>query len=121
VGGELFPPRVEKSPDPTGIVPMKQAYEATCSTGHVSYMGVAQLGEISFAPWVLANSGRTIRGLQMGGISAMRDYPRFVTLVEKGLLDVKSMATFICRLDDFQQALEHVAYRTSLASVISFE
>jgi S-(hydroxymethyl)glutathione dehydrogenase/alcohol dehydrogenase len=120
VGGELFSPRVEKSPDPTGILPMKQAYEATCSTGHVSYMGVAQIGEIAFRPEMLAVSGRTIHGLQMGGISAMRDYPRYVTLVEKGLFDVKSMATFVCKLDEFHQAFEHVAYRTSLASVITF-
>lgn len=121
VGGELFPPRVEKSPDPSGVLPMKQAYDATCSTGHVSYMGAAQIGEISFRPETLAVSGRTIHGLQMGGISAMRDYPRFVTLVEKGLFDVKSMATFTCKLDDFHQAFEHVAYRTSLASVIVFD
>ena len=121
VGGDLFPPRVEHSPDPTGILPIRQALEATCATGHVSYMGIAQRGEVSFTPWQITNSSRTIRGLQMGGISAMRDYPKLVALVEKGLFDAKSMATFVCPLDDFRQAFEHVAYRTSLAAVMTFE
>jgi len=120
VGGELFPPRVEPSPDPTGILPIQQALEVTCATGHVSYTGIAQRGEVSFVPWHITNSSRTMRGLQMGGIQALKDYPRYVALAEKGLIDLSAMATHVCRLDDFHEAFEHVAYRTTLASVIDF-
>lgn len=121
VGGDPFPPRVEASPDPTGILPIRQALEATCATGHVSYMGIAQRGEVSFTPSQITNSSRTIRGLQMGGISALRDYPKLIALVEKGLFDASSMATFVCPVDDFRQAFEHVAYRTTLAAVMTFD
>jgi len=121
VGGDLFPPQAEEGPDPTGIQVIRQALEATCATGDVSYTGIAQRGEVSFVPWHITNSSRTLRGLQMGGIAALRDYPRYVALAEKGLIDLSAMATHVCRLDDFREAFEHVAYRTTLASVITFE
>jgi S-(hydroxymethyl)glutathione dehydrogenase/alcohol dehydrogenase len=116
-GMDNAPPKVERGPDPTGIVAMQQAWDCTRMGGHVMYMGMVQ-GNFSMNGTSLALLGRTIHPGQQGGFHMMRDIPRIVKLMERGLVDAKSMIQATYPLDKAGQAYQEVADRTKLATVI---
>jgi len=119
-GGDSFPPKVEKSPDPTGILPLQQAFEMTRAGGHIITLGFGQQGDVKFPAWIFANRGRTFHSGQQGGMHIMRDVPRYVRLMEKGVIDMKSMVTATYPLDRTREALQAVADRTTVGAVITF-
>jgi len=120
VGGDSFPPKVEAGPDPTGILPLQQAWEFTRAGGHIVTLGFAQKGNVSFPASSFANRGRTIHAGQQGGLNMLRDLPRYVTLMEKGVIDMKSVVTATYPLDRAMEAVQAVADRTTLAAVVVF-
>jgi S-(hydroxymethyl)glutathione dehydrogenase/alcohol dehydrogenase len=119
VGGEMHVPKNERGPDPTGILPLRQAWEATRAGGHVSLMGGFQLGEVSFPGFGFANRGRTVHSVQTG-LQVMRDVPRIIKLVERGHFDVKSMCTSTFPVDRAIESLHAVADRTTIGSFLTF-
>lgn len=120
VGGDIFAVKVETGPDPTGILPLKQALAATRAGGQVTYMGVQQRGELSFPPGEIANAGRSIHAGQMGGMHVMRDLPRYVRLAEKGSLDLGAMVTMTRGIDGVGELLRSAAERTTIGAVAVF-
>ena len=50
----------------------------------------------------------------------MRDMPRFVNLIEKGLFYVKSMITATYPLERTMEAIQAVADRTAFAAIVTF-
>jgi Zn-dependent alcohol dehydrogenase len=50
----------------------------------------------------------------------MRDLPRFVKLMEKGVLDAKSMITRTYRMEDTRQAIQDCADRTIMVGVVLY-
>jgi S-(hydroxymethyl)glutathione dehydrogenase / alcohol dehydrogenase len=119
VGGDRYPPAVEKSPDPKGVLPVVQAWQMTRPDGHVSFTGIAaETYDIAFPSTQLILGGRTIHSAQMGGMHVMRDLPRFVRLVERGLFDAKAIATSIGPLDRAVDIFKQVAERTSIIGII---
>lgn len=50
----------------------------------------------------------------------MRDIPRFVKLIEKGMLNAKAMITKKYTLDAAKQAYQDTADRTTIIGVIEF-
>ena len=118
-GQEKVTPRVEKSPDPTGILPMQQAWAAGRLGGHVCWLG-SPAGAISFPASELAIlGGRTIWPGQQAGLHSFRDLPRFVKLIERGLIDAKSLIEGVYPLTRTIEAAEAVAYRTKVATVVT--
>ncbi len=120
VGGDSFPPKVEVGPDPTGILSLQQAYDMTRGGGHIVTLGFGQRGNVSFPASSFANRGRTFHAGQQGGLNMLRDLPRYVKLIEKGLLDVKSLVTATYPLERTREAVQAVADRTQLGAVIVF-
>lgn len=120
VGGDSFPPKLEAGPDPTGILPLRQAFEFTRAGGHITTLGFGQKGDVSFPAWQFANRGRTFHAGQQGGLHMMRDVPRYVKLIEKGTLDVKSIVTATYPLDRAMEAVQAVADRTQVGAVVTF-
>jgi S-(hydroxymethyl)glutathione dehydrogenase/alcohol dehydrogenase len=118
-GFQAYPPKVESQPDPTGLLPMRQAWDCTRMGGHVMLMGFAQ-GDLALPAGAVALFGRTIHPGQQGGLHIMRDLPRYVKLIEKGQLDAKSMISKTYPLDDIRNALQDVAERTVMAAVVDF-
>ena len=57
---------------------------------------------------------------QQGGLHVMRDIPRYVTLIEKGKIDAKSLITKRYRFEDSRQAVQDTADRTIITGVIEF-
>lgn len=118
-GVQVFPPKVEPSPDPTNISVVRQAWDCTKMGGHVMLMGLTR-GEVPFPGASLALLGRTIHPGQQGGLHILRDIPRFVKLIERGKLDAKSMITKTYRIEDTRQAVQDVADRTIMVGVIAY-
>jgi S-(hydroxymethyl)glutathione dehydrogenase/alcohol dehydrogenase len=119
VGADRYPPAVEKSPDPKGVLPIVQAWQMTRGGGHASFTGVGDVDfDVTFPSNQFTNGGRTIHSAQMGGMHVMRDLPRFARLVERGLFDAKAIATSIGQLDQAVDIFKKVAERTTIIGVI---
>ena len=117
VGRDNVPPKVERGPDPTGLLPMQQAWECTRMGGHVMFMGLVQ-GNLSLPGTAVALLGRTIHPGQQGGFHMMRDIPRFVRLMERGLLDAKTMIQGTYPIERSAEACQEIADRTKVATVV---
>jgi len=118
-GVQVFPPKVEAQPDPTNVRTVRQAWDSTCMGGHVMLMGLTRQ-EVSFPGTSLALLGRHIHPGQQGGLHVMRDIPRFVKLIERGLINAKAMITKKYTLAEAKQAYQDTADRTIITGVIEF-
>lgn len=118
-GADQFPPRVERGPDPTGILPMQQAYQMCSLGGHVITTSLVR-GNISLPGTLFSIGGVTHHGGQAGGASPMRDIPRFVRLMESGQFDAKALATLVVPFEKMLEGYEQVAYRTTITAIMTF-
>ena len=87
--------------------------------GHVMLMGFT-LQPVAFPGPSLALLGRTIHPGQQGGLHVMRDIPRYVKLIEKDIIDAKTVITRRYTLDQSRQAIQDTADRTIITGVIDF-
>jgi S-(hydroxymethyl)glutathione dehydrogenase/alcohol dehydrogenase len=120
VGNDQFPPMVEKGPDPTGVLPINQGFRMTRGGGYMVMLGFAAGQNVTFPAAEFQNRGRTLISGQQGGLQMLRDLPRYVKLIEKGLIDTKSMITARYKLEQTREAVEAVAYRQTLGAVVKF-
>ena len=118
-GLQALPPKVETQPDPTNVKTVRQAWDVTRMGGHVMLLGLTT-AEVSFPGVSLAILGRTIHAGQQGGLHVLRDLPRFVKLIEKGVLDAKSMITKTYRIEETRQAIQDCADRTIIVGVVLY-
>jgi S-(hydroxymethyl)glutathione dehydrogenase/alcohol dehydrogenase len=118
VGAEFVKPKLESGPDPTGILPMQQAYEMCNAGGHVITTGLVR-GTIALPAFLFAIGGITHSGGQAGGANPMRDIPRFVEMLDKGQYNAKALATRVVSLQDMMGAYEEVAYRTTVTAIMT--
>ena len=117
MGAELVKPKLESGPDPTGILPMQQAYEMCSAGGHVITTGLVR-GTIALPAFLFAIGGVTHSGGQAGGANPMRDIPRFVEMLHSGRYDAKALTTRTVGLTDMMGAYEEVAYRTTITALM---
>jgi S-(hydroxymethyl)glutathione dehydrogenase/alcohol dehydrogenase len=117
-GAEFVRPKLEAGPDPTGILPMQQAYEMCSAGGHLVTTGLVR-GTISLPAFLFAIGGITHSGGQAGGANPMRDIPRFVAMLDSGQYDAKSLTTRVVGLADVMGAYEEVAYRTTVTAIMT--
>jgi Zn-dependent alcohol dehydrogenase len=115
---ELAPPRVERGPDPTGILPAQQAYEMASSGGDVITTGLIR-GTITLPAFLFAIGGVSHHGGQAGGANPMRDIPRFVEMLHNGAYDTKPMITRTVPLADMLGAYEEVIYRQVVTTIMT--
>ena len=118
-GLERFPPAVERGPDPTGLLALRQAWEVTAPGGSLVTLAV-QNGDIAFPASTFCLSGKRIYGGQMAGMNVMRDTERFITAMENGAIDIGALITSTRPLDEVKPAFQSVADRTELGVVITF-
>lgn len=117
-GADAVPPKVEAGPDPTGIVPLRQAYEMTAAGGHIVTTSLPR-GTLSLPAVMFTIGGRTHHAGQAGGANPMRDIPRFVALLDSGQYDAKALATTVVPLDRMLEGYEQAAYRTTVTAIMS--
>jgi S-(hydroxymethyl)glutathione dehydrogenase/alcohol dehydrogenase len=118
VGADRAKPKLEAGPDPTGIVPMRQAYEMCAPGGHIITTSLPR-GTISFPAVFFSIGGRTHHAGQAGGASPMRDIPRFVEMLDKGQYDAKSLATTVVKIEGMLEAYQQVLDRTTVTAIMT--
>ena len=120
VGYDRFKPKVEAGPDPTGMEPLAQVFQTVPTGGHFCTCGVGHptQAKVSFPVGQWTNGSRTHHSSQYGGTNSMREMPRYVRLIERGLFDAKSMITNTYSLDRIMDAYDAVAYRTTVTAMI---
>jgi len=116
-GAEFVRPKLEQGPDPSGILPMQQAYQMASAGGHVITTGLVR-GTIALPAFLFAIGGVTHSGGQAGGANPMRDIPRFVEMLHAGRYDTKPLATRVVGLRDVLDAYEEVAYRVTITALM---
>ena len=117
-GAEHVPPKLAQSPDPTGILPMQQAYQM-CSLGGQLVTTSLVRGDVSLPGNLFSFGGVTHHGGQAGGCSPMKDIPRFVEMLERGLYDAKTLATTVVPIERMLEAYEEVAYRATITGLMT--
>ena len=117
-GAEFVRPKLEAGPDPTGILPMQQAYQMANAGGNVITTGLVR-GTIALPAFLFAIGGITHSGGQAGGANPMRDIPRFVAMLDSGRYDAKALVTRVVGLKDMLDAYEEVAYRTTVTAIMT--
>jgi S-(hydroxymethyl)glutathione dehydrogenase/alcohol dehydrogenase len=117
-GAEFVRPKLEQGPDPTGILPMQQAYEMCNAGGHLVTTGLVR-GTIALPAFLFAIGGISHSGGQAGGANPMRDIPRFVSLLDSGQYNAKALTTRVVPLADMLGAYEEVAYRTTVTAIMT--
>jgi S-(hydroxymethyl)glutathione dehydrogenase/alcohol dehydrogenase len=117
-GADQAPPKVEAGPDPTGILPLRQAYEMCAPGGHIVTTSLPR-GNLTLPAVLFTIGGRTHHAGQAGGASPMRDIPRFVELLEKGQYNAKALATSVVPIERMLEAYEDVVYRTTVTAIMT--
>jgi S-(hydroxymethyl)glutathione dehydrogenase/alcohol dehydrogenase len=121
VGGDRFVPRVEAGPDPTGILPLHQAWEVCAPGSHLVTTSIGHNQNIEFSGTQWALFGRTHHPSQFGGTHLKRDIPRYVRLIEQGHFDAASLATATFPLEQTNLAFEAAMYRTTVNAILVME
>jgi S-(hydroxymethyl)glutathione dehydrogenase/alcohol dehydrogenase len=99
---------------------MQQAMGMTRRGGTTVLVGVPRFDAalaIPVFPLILAD--RTIKGSYYGSAQALRDFPRFIALIESGRLDLGSMVSQRLPLDRLEDAFETMRTGDAIRSVIS--
>jgi S-(hydroxymethyl)glutathione dehydrogenase/alcohol dehydrogenase len=117
VGAEWLPPTLERGPDPTGILPMRQSYDMLNSTGHLVMTSIPT-GDISFPGAYFALAGRSCHAGQAGGCSPLRDIPKFVSFLDNGTFDPKPMLTASVPLEKVLDTYQEVVHRATILAVL---
>jgi S-(hydroxymethyl)glutathione dehydrogenase/alcohol dehydrogenase len=117
-GLEHVAPRLERGPDPTGLLPMQQAYQMCGLGGHLITTSIIR-GDVVLPGNLFSIGGVTHHGGQAGGCSPMKDIPRFVAMLESGQFDSKTLATSVVPLERMLEAYEDVAYRSTITAIMT--
>ena len=111
-------PKVEAGPDPTGVLPVQQAYQMCAFGGHLITTSLVR-GNITLPGTLFTIGGVTHHAGQAGGASPLRDIPRFVELLDKGQYDAKTLATTVVPLERMLEGYEAAAYRTTVTAIMT--
>ena len=85
---------------------MRQAFEAACPGGTVTFVGGPQSGlELALPANLMRSQGKRILGSHYGSAQIHRDMPRLVKLAEVGRLDIAEMVSRRLPLGDVDAAL----------------
>jgi S-(hydroxymethyl)glutathione dehydrogenase/alcohol dehydrogenase len=117
-GADWITPATEASPDPSGVKAVEDAYHMCALGGHLITTSLVR-GTISFPGTLFTIGGVTHHAGQAGGMSPMRDIPRFVELLEKGQYDATSLATTVVPLERMLEAYEQVASRSTITAIMT--
>jgi S-(hydroxymethyl)glutathione dehydrogenase/alcohol dehydrogenase len=117
-GADQARPKVEVGPDPTGILPLRQAYEMCAPGGHIVTTSLPR-GNLTLPAVLFTIGGRTHHAGQAGGASPMRDIPRFVELLDKRQYNATALATTVVPIERMLEAYEDVVYRTTVTAIMT--
>ena len=76
---------------------------------------------VSLSPLGFVAEGRSLIGSYLGSSVPSRDIPRFVSLWRSGRLPVQALVSSTIRLDDINEAMDHLADGTAVRQLIRFD
>ncbi|BBX75406.1 alcohol dehydrogenase catalytic domain-containing protein [Mycobacterium shinjukuense] len=127
---ETYPPRrateagvkaavvVEAAGHPAAL---QTAIDLTAPGGRTITVGLPPPdARISLSPLGFVAEGRSLIGSYLGSAVPGRDIPRFVSLWRSGRLPVQSLVSSSIRLDDINEAMDHLADGTAIRQLITF-
>ncbi|HVZ20913.1 MAG TPA: alcohol dehydrogenase catalytic domain-containing protein [Vicinamibacterales bacterium] len=117
-GADWITPKTEASPDPSGVKGVEDAYHMCALGGHVITTSLVR-GTISLPGTLFTIGGVTHHAGQAGGMSPMRDIPRFIEFLEKGQYDAASLATTVVPLERMLEGYEQVASRSTITAIMT--
>jgi Zn-dependent alcohol dehydrogenase len=98
---------------------IQQAVAMTRRGGTTVLVGVPRFDAVltvGVLPLILTD--RTIKGSYYGSSQALRDFPRFISLIESGRLDLGSMVSQRLPLDRLEDAFDAMRDGSGIRSVI---
>ncbi len=116
---EVADPIVEPQPQPAGIG-VQHAWSLCPTYGTITACGLPG-GNITIPTGNFTNSGKKLRSAQYGGTQLMRDIPRFVTLLERGLYRGDKIATKLFSLSQAYDCMRAAAYRTTVSAHVVYD
>jgi S-(hydroxymethyl)glutathione dehydrogenase/alcohol dehydrogenase len=119
VGGDVVPALIP-GPDPTGILPLQQAWDLCNSAGHVITGSVFQQGNFSVPAGQWSNGNKNHHPGNMNGVNGLRDIPIFARLIEKGQFNAADLAPSEFPLDQTIEAVRVVGERSSVGAALVF-
>jgi S-(hydroxymethyl)glutathione dehydrogenase/alcohol dehydrogenase len=120
VGGDVFPPKAEVGPDPTGVLSLQWAWTLCSSAGHVSTVAVGQKGNFTLPAAQWSNGAKNHHPGNFNGVSTLRDMQLFARLIETGQFNAKALGPDAFTLDRAKDALQAVSDRTTVGAAIVF-
>ncbi|MCV7102915.1 alcohol dehydrogenase catalytic domain-containing protein [Mycobacterium palustre] len=101
---------------------LETAIGLTAPGGRTVTVGLPPPGaRISVSPLGFVAEGRSLIGSYLGSAVPSRDIPRFVSLWRAGRLPVESLVSSTIRLDDINEAMDHLADGTAVRQLIRFD
>jgi S-(hydroxymethyl)glutathione dehydrogenase/alcohol dehydrogenase len=122
VGGNAFPagPGAALDPDPSGLLPMMQAWELCTSSGHLSTLSTGQLGDFRVPGPRWSIGSKNHHPGNMNGSNNLRDIPRYARLIATGQFNAKAIASATYSLDQIREGFKAVVDRTTVAAIVTF-
>jgi Zn-dependent alcohol dehydrogenase len=100
---------------------LRTAIELTAPGGRTVTVGLPPPDtRISVSPLGFVAEGRSLIGSYLGSAVPARDIPRFVALWRAGRLPVQALVSATIRLDDINDAMDHLADGTAVRQLITF-
>jgi len=123
VGGDRTstrPAGTDVGPDPSGVLPLYQAWAACSATGHVTTLSIFHQKDFTLRADQFSLSSKSHAQGTHFGENALRDLPMMARLVQTGQFDARSLVTAVHPLEGIKEAYRKVADRTTMAAVIVF-
>jgi S-(hydroxymethyl)glutathione dehydrogenase / alcohol dehydrogenase len=100
---------------------MRQAYDAVRRGGVATIVGVGRPGDtFPMDAFVVATSGRTLKGSFYGDANPHADFPRLLDLYAQGRLDLDGMVSRTYRIEEAEQAFRDMKENRNARGVIVF-
>jgi alcohol dehydrogenase len=100
---------------------LESAIALTAPGGRTITVGLPPpAARISVSPLGFVAEGRSLIGSYLGSAVPSRDIPRFVSLWQAGRLPVEALVSSTIRLDDINDAMDHLADGTAVRQLIRF-
>jgi S-(hydroxymethyl)glutathione dehydrogenase/alcohol dehydrogenase len=120
VGGDRMPPKTERGPDPTGVLPLQQGWDLCSITGTYVTCSIGQPfnAYVRFPAAQWADAPKHFIPGSQGGFAARKEIPRLIRLIESGQFNMQALAPKTFPLGESKQAFQEAADRTALVTAV---
>ncbi|MBI4265290.1 MAG: alcohol dehydrogenase catalytic domain-containing protein [Acidobacteria bacterium] len=122
VGGEKFPPRVERyAREPHGIEVLQNVFALCPAGGMMRTCGWGYTPDMKVTFWAgdWANGSKHQTGGNMAAINTLRDIPRWIRMMEAKELNGAAVVGTVSSLDRWKDAFEACGYRTAITGIVT--